>query len=276
MRKTLTLLALTAAAGVAAAQTPPGGQPPVSLNPAGQAAAQPPAAQLLNPTGNRLDALLLQWEQKMKGISALHAELTRTDYDAFTKQSKTWQGWAKILRPDRAHLYLKSASDPNIFEQYVFTGTHLWEVRPQNKIMRVHEIAAKPGQPVEDNFLNFLFGMKADDAKRRYDLTLAKEDQHYVYILVTAKTPSDRTDFTQARLVLFNNTFLPRQLIFETPNQDRINWDIPRIDPAAKVTTADFVQPRVPADWKIEKVPAAQPTGAAPPPQPSKVRPNGG
>jgi TIGR03009 family protein len=252
-------------------------QPAVSVNPAGQT--PPSAAVQLDPAKNRLDALLLQWEQKMKAVTALQADVVRTDTDSVLKQSKTWRGQAKMLRPDQASLYLQLADNPNIFEQYVFTGTFLYEYRPQTKIVRVHEVAARPGQVVEDNFLNFLFGMKAEDAKRRYDLTLIKEDQHYTYIRVVPRQPADAADFTVARLALWNTTFLPRELQFELPNKDVTKWDIPRVDPTARLSRADFTPPQY-QGWRMERVPRQQPGGAAPvqpaAPQPSKVRPAGG
>ena len=40
-----------------------------------------------------------------------------------------------------------------------------------------------------DNFLSFLFGMRAAEAKRRYDLKLEREDQHYYYIMVLPRLP---------------------------------------------------------------------------------------
>jgi len=273
MRQAWTLASWLAVVPAVVAQTPP-----VSLTPAGQAQ---PAAPALDPAKNPLDAHLLQWEQKMKAVAALQADLVRYETDALTKQTRVMQGQAKIRRPDQAALYLKSTSDPNIYEQYIFTGTYLYEYRPQNKIVRIHEVAGRAG--VEDNFLNFLFGMKAEDAKRRYNLTLRGEDANYVYIFVEPKLRSDQQDFTKARLALLKATYLPRQFEFETNNNDVVKWDIPRLDPAAKVTPADFTPPQPPAGWKVEKMPRQPAPGgptpgtpAGAPPQPSKVRPAGG
>jgi TIGR03009 family protein len=280
MRASISLGLWLAVAAVAPGQAP--GQPAVHLNPAGQASA--PVS--LNPQTNRLDALLMQWEQKMRTVQGLHATVTRTETDPVEKTAKTYTGEAKFLRPNRAMLYMKSTTDPNLYEQYVFTGTYLYEYSPQFKRLRIHELAPKAGQVVEDNFLNFLFGMSAEDAKRRYDMSLAKEDQHYVYLFVSPKTPADRADFSKARLVLWATTFLPRQLEFETPNGSVIKWDIPKADPAARVTATDFAPPTPPRDWQVQRVPRATeaPAGVAPvppgggtvQPQPTKVRNAGG
>jgi len=39
-----------------------------------------------------------------------------------------------------------------------------------------------PKGKTDGGFLDLLFGMKAKDAKQKYTLTLAKEDQWYVYV----------------------------------------------------------------------------------------------
>jgi len=264
-------------------------QPTVNLNPQGQqnskTQTQPAAPVKLDPANNQLDALLLQWEQKMKAITALEATVLRTETDPIDKSVQEYRGTAKFMRPDRAFLLLQKVNKPEVYEQYIFTGTYLYEYRPQTKQVRVHELAPKAGQIVDDNFLNFLFGLKADEAKRRYELSLAKVDQNYVYIFVNPLTPADKAEFTKARLVLWATTFLPRQLEFEIPNGGVVKWDIPKADPAAKITAADFNPPQPPKDWQIQRVPRATanagvtPLPNNPPPQsppPTKVRPAGG
>ncbi|MBX7105087.1 MAG: TIGR03009 domain-containing protein [Gemmataceae bacterium] len=280
MRTLLSIMLCHVAAGLCLAQ--PQGQPALNLNPAGQTPGQAPGLPVNQPPANpRLDGLLKSWEDKMRAVTGLHASVTRTEVDAVEKTTKTFVGEAKFLRPDRAMLYMRSSTNAEVEERYVFTGTYLYEYSSQSKKLKIHEIAPKPGQVVEDNFLNFLFGMKAEDAKRRYEITLAKEDQHYVYLFINPRTAADRQDFTKARLVLWNTTFLPRQLEFEQPNGGVVKWDIPKADPTAKVTANDFTPPTPPKDWQVIRIPrqtappAGIPTGGNPP-QPSKVRPNGG
>src|SRR5947199_27600 len=79
-----------------------------------------------------------------------------------------------------------------------------------------------PGQVSDDHFLTFLFGMKAEQAKQRYELKVTREDQYYIYLDVTPRSPQDRSDFVRAQLVLSKESFLPRQLWFEQPNGSTI------------------------------------------------------
>ncbi len=273
MRYRFAILSSVILASFAIAQTQPNLTPNGQKPPAQPLPVNPPA-----PPNPRLKQLLLLWEQKMKTVSSLDAEVWRYDTDAVTKSQKLWKGRVKFLRPNRAYMRMDSTTDPSNYEEYVFTGAFLYEYLPRSKTLNIHELNNKPGQLVEDNFLNFLFGMKADEAERRFTLGLAKEDPNYVYLLIDPKFAVDRQDFTKARLVLWANTFLPRQCEFESTNGDVVKWDIMQCNPAAKISMADFQPREVPKDWTTKKMPR-QPTmtptnGAAP--QPSKVRPAGG
>jgi TIGR03009 family protein len=272
MRFPIAIFGTVILSSLAAAQT----QPNVNLNPAGQKPAM--VAPVTPPPPNpRLKQLLTMWEQKMKTVYTLEADVVRYDTDALTKTQKVWRGKVKFQRPNRAYLRMDSTTDQGNYEEYVFTGNYLYEYLPRNKTLNIHELAAKPGQIVEDNFLNFLFGMKAEEAERRFQISLAKEDANYIYLLIDPKFPGDRQDFTKARLVLWVNSYLPRQCEFETTNGDTVKWDIMRCDPMAKITALDFQPREVPKDWVTKRVPRqpALPTNGGTP-QPSKVRPAGG
>ncbi|HTK76014.1 MAG TPA: TIGR03009 domain-containing protein [Gemmataceae bacterium] len=260
-----------------------------NLTPAGQKAAAiptavPSAAPALNPN-DPLDTLLLQWEHKMKSVESLYAKCVRTETDPLiANKIDEYAGWAKFQRPSRAHLYMEKKSNPQIFERYLSTGTFLYEYRPQNQLLRIHELPQRgPGQgPVEDNFLSFLFGIEAREAKRRYEINLVKTDANYHYLLIKPRFPQDKAEFSEARLVLWVTNLLPRQMEFIQPNGARVKWDIPQLDTTVRFSAADFQPPPAGKGWNTVKVPppGTQPAGMAPPaapgnPPPTKVRPSG-
>lgn len=250
-------------------------------------AAQPPAQQppqnptALDPANNRLDAALLEWEKAMKKVETLYAELTRTSVNQTFRSTEVFDGSARYMRPNLALLDMrKRGTKPNevVFERYVCTGTFLYEYHQATKTLRVHELPpAKPGQVADDNLMTFLFGMKAEEAKRRYELKLVKEDQHYVYVEVAPRFPADKADFQQARLVLNRQTYLPRQLWFQQPNGNTILWEIPRIQSDVPLKRTDFTQPQPPEGWTLQRMPRQvqenPPAGQGVPPR--VVRPNG-
>src|SRR6476620_3855813 len=63
-----------------------------------------PAAPALDPARNRLDALLLQWEQRMKTVQALSADCIRTTVDKTFNTTEDFEGTARYMKPDLAML----------------------------------------------------------------------------------------------------------------------------------------------------------------------------
>jgi TIGR03009 family protein len=234
-----------------------------------QQPASPPPAAPLDPAHNRLDALLLQWQQRMGDVQVLEAQCIRTTFDKTFQSTDVYEGVAKYKRPNLAMLELHKKGRPETFEKYLCSGTALYEYVPAQKVIRVHELPApKPGQVADDNFLSFLFGMKAEEARRRYELKLVKEDQWYVYVEILPRFPADKVDFHKAQLVLLNNSFLPRRLWFEQPTGNEITWDIPKVETGsgARVAPADFALPTPPPGWRMEQDRAAvPPRGDGPP-----------
>lgn len=237
------------------AQTTPGSNP----TPAAAAAA-----------AKKLDNYLLRWEQEMKKINTLSANIARIDKDkSFGTLSKV-VGEAKYMKvgtgqtaANLALLELKREGKNEIVDKVISTGTYLYQFYPPQKEIRAYELPKpKPGQVAEDGFLGLLFGMKAEEAKQRFDLTLAKEDDYYVYVYVAPKFPADKVEFARARLVLNRDSFLPRQLWFETPNGTESTWDIPVIKTGITLDRREFDAPRTPPGWKM--VPGARSTANSP------------
>jgi TIGR03009 family protein len=244
--------------------------------------AQPPqAAPPLNPNADPLPALLSRWEEKMKGIKAIEATVKRTTTDAVTHTQEVYEGSAKLLRPDRADLYLKKVDNAQVYERFLLTGTFLYQFQPTQKLVRVHQLPQRaPGQPaIDDNFLGLLFGMSAVEAQRRYELRLVPKpgDVWWYYISVKPRLASDRAEFAEARLVLSQSTLLPRQIEFVDPAGNPIKWEIPKIDTNPRLGPTDFQRPQLPKDWQIkqEPPPPAYAPGAPGGPPPTKVRPSG-
>lgn len=233
-----------------------------------------PAAGALDPQRNRLDALLVRWEQEMKNTQTLLCNCSRTTLDKTFQVTEIYEGSAKYMKPNLAMLEMKKKDKPEVFEKYICSGTYLYEYALQNKEVRAHELPpTKPGQEFEDNVLSFLFGLKAEEAKRRYELKLAKEDQWYVYIEIQPKAAADKADFQRARVVLNNKTFLPRELWFEQPNGNEVKWDIPEIKSNPNLSRNDFTNPQIPPGWELKRVPRSTTGGAQGNVPPRVVRP---
>jgi TIGR03009 family protein len=211
------------------------------------------AALALDPK-NPLDAILVSWEKAMKGINNLSVDLTRTTADKTFQSTEVYEGTAKYLKPNFGILHLKKKNKPEIYEKWVSTGTFVYEFAPKEKVIRVHELPKGKGN--DDNFLAFLLGMKAEDAKQRYELTLLQpppNDKWYYYIMIKPKTAADKNDFARARLVLNRTTFMPRQLWFEQPNKNEITWDFLKLDIKTVLKRTDFAPPQPEKGWELKR-----------------------
>jgi len=244
--------------------------PSVLAQPAGGGAA--PGA-TLNP-GNRLDAILMSWEQAMSTVHSASAQCTHTKIDKVLKDREVFEGTAQFMKPNLAILDLKMKDRPQDVEHVISTGTFVYQFMPATQVIKVYEM--KTGQSNQDNFLPFLQGMRAQDAKARYDLTLIKEDKLYIYVRILPRLREDKADFKEARLVLWSQSYLPRELRFiESVNGNENIWDIPKIQPNnPQVTRNTFTAPKLPTGWKWEKVPLMQNAPARNDLPPRVIRPN--
>jgi TIGR03009 family protein len=251
----LVLTAGLLAAIPAGAQTPPASTTPPAV--------KPPAAPAVTP----LDRYLLRWEEEMRKVQTMAAQLNRTDKDKSFDSVKKYVGFAQYMKVgtgpsavNKALLELKQEGKTEIADKFVCTGTFLYRFVPATKSLEVYELPKpKPGQVADENFITLLLGMKADEAKRRYILSLAKEDKWYVYVDVAPRFPADKADFKRARLVLNKDSFLPRQLWFEHPNGNEVTWDIPRMQTGVVLAAKNFDAPATPTGWKMIKVERAAP-----------------
>ncbi len=234
------------------AQQPPA-QPYVPQPPAQPAQAAPPPQ--VGAASPRLDQLLQRWEQEMKGVQTLVTQCTRTELNNVNMTTEVFVGTAKYMRPNRALLEMQKKTNAQIYEKYICNGNSLYEYRPQTKQLRIHDL---PQGAADDGFLSFLFGMKAEEAKRRYDLKLVKEDQWWIYLEIIPRLPADKADFQKARLVLSASTFLPRELWFQQPNGNEVKWDMPQLQANVQLNEKDFTPPSPPTDWNVQRVPRAE------------------
>jgi TIGR03009 family protein len=219
----------------------------------------PAQAPVLDPRNNRLDALLMEWEAKMKAIENLQAKIVRQKEDKTFRTREIFEGVAMYKKPNLAILDLRMKNRLDRVEKFVCTGNFVYVFNQDSKEIRVYELSPKPGQMRDDNFLSFLFEIKAAEAKKRYELSLFKEpDDNYFYLRILPRTPADKAEFQDALLALGRTTMLPRTLILVDPKGDKTQWDIPVIDSGVDLKAREFEKPALPAGWQFKKMPRAQ------------------
>jgi TIGR03009 family protein len=225
-----------------------------------------PAAANQVPSAAQLQQYLNRWEQEMLKVQTLAATIKLIEKDKTFETTSASIGVAKYMKlgsgsstVNLASLELRREGKADLDKKFLCTGNYLYQVLFEAKEIRAFEMPKpKQGQVAEDSFMSLLFGMKAEEALRRYDIRLTKEDQWYIYMDIIPRFPADKADFQRARIVFNRSNFMPRQLWFEQPNGSEVTWDIPKMETNVKLERSEFDPPRAPQGWKLVQEPIAQ------------------
>jgi TIGR03009 family protein len=121
----------------------------------------------------------------------------------------------------------------------------------------------------DDGPFAFLFGMKANEANKRFDMSVVQYDKNYTWVKVNPLTPQDQRDFKIAQLGVVNYAnalspkYFPLRIMWKEPSNNDISWEFKEVirNDMAKVTMNDFsVELEKKAGWQLREVP---PQGAA-------------
>jgi TIGR03009 family protein len=243
---------LVLAADAAAQQAPP--QLPAGSAPAAPAIQPPPA----NP---ELDGYLNRWEQEMQGFRTLALTLARVDEDKVLRSVSAYDGIAYFMKTGSGasarNLILLQTSpkgSKELADKFVCSGTYLYYFDRGAREVQARELPrSRPGAMPDDNFLG-MFGLRADEAKRRYSLTLSKADANFIYIEVQPRFPRDKEDFERAQIVLNRKTFMPARLWYRQPNKTEVSWDIVNSQVNGRMDQRWFDKPETPPGWKFRTI----------------------
>ncbi|MDZ4683954.1 MAG: hypothetical protein SH850_02620 [Planctomycetaceae bacterium] len=205
----------------------------VAQQPAGSApkAQRPPAAVMqVEAVDPKLDALLKEWERNTAGIKMLHGEHFRREYNDVFQVEKQSEGMFYFEAPDKGRIDMKGTppakgavsrkKDPTTGKAYrleagmdqiwICNGKQIVVVdQPQKQFERMDIPPEMQGNNIIRSPLPFLFGMKADDAKRRFQMNLAKDEPGYWVIDVVPRSKADAQNYSQARVYLDKEKYVP-------------------------------------------------------------------
>lgn len=229
---------------------------------------------------NALDALLLKWEAKSQGVQTLHAKVVREKKDVIFRESQVFEGEAKFMRPNLALLELHDRDKPDKIEKYICTGTHLYDFRQESKEVRVHKwlppkdrgwaLGKDLGWPFsffrlfttgplfaswDENFLAFLFAIRAQEAKARFQIEHLPEDKFYQYLRFLPRDREGKSSMKEVRVAISKEACMPRQIALVEPNGNMVTWDIQIIHDAKPLDQREFTAPILPDGWTLIEPP---------------------
>jgi hypothetical protein len=253
--------------------------PPVQQQPAQQQPAQPrpPASQEQLPQGEKtprpapnsvevqmpreLEELLVHWERESSKISKLRGTVARYEYDSVFAEEKRSQGQFWYVAPDQGRMDFgpvrlpEPAINPDKLdpkgqpykvksegsEKWICTGKEIYVIHDDQKLFsRIQIPPNQQGRNIINGPLPFLFGMKADQAKARYHMSLG--GQHWprgvraneqgeqvqvppqIHVVAHPKLAADAQNWSRAEVLLDPGTFLPRgmRLLDPTGNKETV------------------------------------------------------
>lgn len=277
---TLTLTVGASAIGTASAQAPAAPKRGTAPGPAGPRATAPakaapapsdPAAiktqQLAAEKGQQeMNDLLAEWEKQSKKVTSLDVGFERVDKMGAAWGNVYYHGRAMLKSPDLACLEfrkykvgedgqpskpLQLEKEPN--ERIVCTGKEVLQYEWDEKVIYVYPLEKEVRQKaLQQGPLPFLFNMNAADARRRYGMTLLKEDDKEYTISIVPREEIDRSSFTRAFLWLNKQTFLPNTLqLYPVGQKELQEFKFDAIQPNKPMDEGMFAPATKIAGWKV-------------------------
>jgi TIGR03009 family protein len=237
-----TLIAWTLTLAIASSAWAQGNAPAVKkanppANPKAAAPLDPAAekARLEAEAANRaeMEKVLVEWENRSKRISSLDVLFDRVDVSPGWGNHH-YQGRAMLQSPDLACLQFQkykldangkrvfvngkdgkpvAQMEPEPFERIVCTGKEVLQYSWDDHKIFIFPLDKQARQKaLQQGPLPFLFNMKAAECKKRYSMTLLKQNETDYLIGILPREEIDKDSFSQAFLWLSKKTYLPNQL----------------------------------------------------------------
>ncbi len=237
-----------------------------------QAAAAPKDVEAAN--ARKMNRLLELWEKKSTELSSLDVKILRIDQNPAWDELEYYEGRALFKSPNLAFIDFnkikqdekkKPQRDPQNpknwlsvpFERIVCTGNEVWQYKSDTQQIFIFPLGKDQKQKaIEQGPLPFLFNMRADDARRRYEMRLISEDENGYGISITPKLDEDRESFSIAYVNLDRSYLLPVRILMRSPDgKSQKEFRLGPISPNKKVNVKNFEGKPLGSPWKIVRNP---------------------
>ncbi len=259
----------------APASARPTGQPAQGQPAAQQTQAQAPPAKSpeeLARLAQRMDVLLRTWEERSTLVKELDAEFVRRDHSPAWQEMSDYKGRALLKSPDLAYLdfeKLNTAEKKYLHhERIIATGKEVFHYQTASRQVFIYPLSAEErAKALEEGPLPFLFNMKADKAKKRYNMSILSENEQGAWIQILPLEKFDQESFSKVYVLLNKQQFLPDRLILWAPNgKDTQSYTFKTIKVNSGIDNANFIGTVPAKGWDVVRNPAgaSQPASARP------------
>ena len=226
-------------------------QGPAQQGPQPTAKDGPAPKVVMQPISEEMKKLLHEWEQETKGVKSLSCPMTRYEFDSvFAKETRS-TGTLYFENPDKGRIDFEPADKerlaipsgrqdaqgkpfkvlPGTSSKWICTGKMIYILDMTSKSYdRIQIPPQMQGQNITQSPLPFIFGMKAQDAMKRFamrfgqfnDPTGAKNPDRKIYhIVANPLQPNVAREYIQAEIILDAATFRPLNLRTVDPSGNK-------------------------------------------------------
>ena len=268
---------------LAVAQDGGNGQAPAGRAGADRAgAAKAPAGGLRE---DKMNDLLIRWEQQSARLTSLEVDVYRIDKDpAWWNDEKHFLGHAAFKGPQLTYLdfrkvKLQAQVDPKDknkkklapvlkngqiqavpYQTIVCTGAEVWDYRYDVREIFVYTLDKDARKrALEEGPLPFLFNMKAQEAKERYDMVLWSEDDKAYLVKVLPKSREEKERYSTTWIYLDRSYLLPTRIVrIMTDKKSTQDFHLSHIEPNKTPVDPRFFKAVKPEDdWEVIRNPGA-------------------
>lgn len=250
---------------------------------------RPKAQQLkIEPLPEELEQLLKDWERESAKIEKLVGKHQRIVYNKIFEVEKISNGQFYYEAPDKGRIDLvgmepkKGSKSLRVNEKtgqayrlekdqqsrWICSGKEIMNINDEEKTVEAFPLPPDlQGQNIIHGPLPFLFGMKAEEAKKRFALSFVdqknpeKNNEKFVYIKAVPRQMMDKDNFQEATIKLDRERFLPMavRLIDPSGNLETVyifsakDLHVNNRELIPSIFRDKPFQPRIPKNYKLIK-----------------------
>jgi TIGR03009 family protein len=182
-----------------------------------------------------LEKLLARWETESAKIKSLSGKHTKREFNKSFEVEKVSEGEFFLQTPDKGRIDIvpvvpkkgeKSKRngytlEPGSSERWICTGEEIYSINDVEKTYIREELPPNlRGKNIVHSPLPFLFGMKAEDAKHRFNIELMSVDteKETATLKIIPRMDNDRQNYHEAWIILSTKQYIPKGVRLFDPN----------------------------------------------------------
>lgn len=222
-----------------------------------------------------IDSVMAAWEEDAKNLQSLFVVFRIEEKgDPFSPNKiLASHGEAKVLKLPSGQFGIKlevfhltptgQVDRSSIKEKYIYSRSTLYTFDYSNKIVTSRKMNQQQMAPADGPFA-FLLGMNAADARKRFALSIVKDDPQTVWVRIQPLTAQDQQYFTILQIGIAKAARpnapkdFPGRIMWREPGGKELDWQFQSVvrNNPAQISDADFsIENEKRQGWQVREAP---------------------